>query len=135
MSDLTSLLFSKNEKSSETRCIQSLVTKCCKLKKISREKFFFNSRSNRYSNKKIFSPSTHPLHPILSGNAHHSCITAAAGTCIGHGFYCNSRIYAYYRTDFTTTVVFDPLHQFARSSFRYLPKIPHCCRWLGGSHT
>jgi len=85
--------------------------------------------------KKIFLPSTHPLHPILSDNAHYSCITAAAGTCIGHSFYCNARNFVYYRTDFTTTVVVDPLHQFARSSLRYLPKIPHCCRWLGGSRT
>ena len=28
----------------------------------------------------------HVLHPINKDNAYYSCITAAAGTCIGHNF-------------------------------------------------
>lgn len=31
--------------------------------------------------------SIHPSRAIMMNNAHHSCITAAAGTCISHGFY------------------------------------------------
>ena len=44
-----------------------------------------------YSKLQLLLPSTHPLRPIITDNACHSCITAAAGTCIGHGF-CSSLI-------------------------------------------
>jgi len=52
-------------------------------------KSFCNKPINYYSMLQFLLQSTHSLRPINTGNARHSCITAAAGTCIGHGFSLN----------------------------------------------
>ena len=52
-----------------------------------KQKGFTKDPINCYSKLQLLLPSTHPLRPIITDNARHSCITAAAGTCIGHGFY------------------------------------------------
>ena len=39
-----------------------------------------------YSLYKLIKIPTYPIHPINANNARYSCITAAAGTCIGHNF-------------------------------------------------
>lgn len=56
---------------------------------LTKEKSFKNSPVNHYSGIWLFFPPTHPIRPIITDNARHSCITAAAGTCIGHGFFLN----------------------------------------------
>ncbi len=86
-----------------------------------------NFTCNHFSKLKLLLHPTHPLRLITTNNASHSCITAAAGTCIGHDFssdlitlcWSANELYSYHSLPHS--------HQFDGSCDCKLPNIPHCC--------
>lgn len=84
-----------------------------------------------FSKKKLLKPPTHPLRLINADNARRSCVTAAAGTCIGHGFSSNLITLCWLANKLYNYRSLLHFHQFAGSRVYALPKIPHCCLKAG----
>jgi len=110
----------------EILCILSLIYRRQSLNKHSSKKL--SSKPCHHCSKvRVLLPSTHPLHPINTDNACHSCITAAAGTCICHGFSLNLITLFSFTIKLYNYHSLHHFHQFAESCFRTLFNIPHCC--------